>query len=225
MKYLSRNKVYHKVEASKDAKKIYIFCEGEKREIQYFKYFEGLVTNIEIIPIPNKDGLSDPTKLMDNAKTLFLSDNPHFTLSAIQKDEIWFVIDTDRWNENNKIGILREFCDKQNMSNDNTWFMAQSNPCFEIWLYYHFYDKMPSQEKIAQFTSFKQFVSTKIAGGFDNRSMPVEIESATRNSETNYVAINDQPAFLSTQVFNLGKVLLPYIKEQLKMILSSRHLD
>ena len=40
MKYLSRNKVYKKIEQFKNAKKIYIFCEGEKKEIDYFKYFQ-----------------------------------------------------------------------------------------------------------------------------------------------------------------------------------------
>lgn len=221
MKYLTRNKVYHKVDASKDAKKIYIFCEGEKREIQYFKYFEGLVTNIEIIPIANKDGLSDPVKLMEDARDLFLSETPKLFLSGIQKDEIWFVIDTDRWNENNKIDILKAFCHDQNIK-DTAWFIAQSNPCFEIWLYYHFYDQLPDKDAIALCTSFKHFVATKIVGGFDNRSMPVEIEKATQHAMKNYLAEDKgQPVYLATELFRLGMVLLPYIKDQLNIILGA----
>ena len=39
MRYLSRNKIYEKVETKIDAKKVYIFCEGEETEVKYFKYF------------------------------------------------------------------------------------------------------------------------------------------------------------------------------------------
>ena len=39
MKYLSRHKVYEKVEPFKNAKKIYIFCEGETKEVDYFRFF------------------------------------------------------------------------------------------------------------------------------------------------------------------------------------------
>jgi hypothetical protein len=67
MKYLSRNKIYEKVEPKNDAKKIYIFCEGEDREVMYFKYFQGFSSNIDIIPIPNNKGQSDPVKLKENA--------------------------------------------------------------------------------------------------------------------------------------------------------------
>ena len=52
MRYLSRNKIYEKVETKIDAKKVYIFCEGEETEVKYFKYFQGLSSNIDIIPIP-----------------------------------------------------------------------------------------------------------------------------------------------------------------------------
>ena len=67
MMYLSRNKIYNKVALAKDAKKIYIFCEGKEREVTYFKYFKGISTNIDIIPIPPVEGQSDPEKLKQNA--------------------------------------------------------------------------------------------------------------------------------------------------------------
>jgi hypothetical protein len=62
MKYLSRNKIYEKVNSFKNAKKVYLFCEGDK-EVNYFKFFQGFASNIDIIPIPNDNGKSDPIKL------------------------------------------------------------------------------------------------------------------------------------------------------------------
>ena len=32
--------------------------------------------------------------------------SPKYTLSAELEDEIWFIIDTDRWNEGDKINTL-----------------------------------------------------------------------------------------------------------------------
>jgi len=100
MKYLSRNRVYTRVDSSKDAKKIYIFCEGERKEIDYFKFFQGFSSNIDIIPIPNDNGKSDPTKLMEKAKKCI--ESKYILLSEELLDQVWFVIDTDRWNEGGK---------------------------------------------------------------------------------------------------------------------------
>ncbi len=63
--------------------------------------------------------------------------NGNIDISQETEDKIWFVIDTDRWNEGNKIGLLKTFVQEKKESY-NGWFVAQSNPSFEIWLYYHF---------------------------------------------------------------------------------------
>jgi len=217
MKYLSRNKVYTKVEPFKNAKKIYIFCEGERKEIDYFKFFQGFASNIDIIPIPNESGKSDPTKLKAQAELSI--ENNSISLSKELLDQVWFVIDTDRWNEGNKIGELKTFVEEKNKSY-NAWFVAQSNPSFEIWLYYHFYSEKPKHEEVATFVSFKEFVAKKIKGGFDNRSMPLEIQQATSNAEKNFESENEQPKVYSTEVFNLAKQIINFTKAQLNQCLA-----
>lgn len=217
IKYLSRtsiNKIYEKVEPTINAKKVYIFCEGEDREYKYFQYFEGFSSNIDIIPIPSVKGNSDPVKLKESAELLFLSDNPKYMLNEDYKDEIWFVIDTDRWNEHNRLQPLKDFCKAWNEIY-NGWKIAQSNPCFELWLYYHFLDSKPKENDIKRFLSFKEYVNHQIKGGFDSRSMPVELESAIDNSLKNFEIENNQPKLYSTEVHNLGIVVLPFIKIQL----------
>jgi hypothetical protein len=218
MRYLSRNKVYEKIEVNHDAKKIYIFCEGKETEVNYFKYFQGFSSNIDLIPIPSENGKSDPVKLKENAELLFLEkdcNNPKFKLSAEFKDEVWFVIDTDEWNVGNKIQQLKDFC-KQNNNELEQWHLAQSNLCFEIWQYYHFYDEKPIQEEVDKCTSFKEFLNLKVKGGFDNRSMPIELENAIKNAIKNFEIENDQPKTHSTEVYKLGIKILPFVKEQLE---------
>lgn len=218
MQYLTRNKIYEKVEPSKIAKKIYIFCEGEKKEINYFKFFQGFSSNIDIIPIPNENSKSDPIKLKENADLLFNGNStisPKYNLSIDYKDEVWFVIDTDRWNEGGKINNLREYCSTKNEAYQG-WFLAQSNPSFEIWLFYHFFDTKPTNTDVSTFSTFKEFVNNKIQGGFDNRTMPIKIQEAVINSESNFETENGQPKVYSTEVFLLAKLIIEFTKEQLE---------
>jgi len=212
MRYLTRNKIYKKEEPSKDAKKIYIFCEGARREVDYFKYFQGFSSTLDIMPIPSDKGKSDPIKLKESAEKIF---GEELTLSHELKDEVWFVIDTDRWNEGDKINSLKTFVEEKNKFY-NGWFVAQSNPSFEIWLYCHIYSEKPLNDEVHKFGSFKEFVTTKIKGGFDNRRMPIKIQCAALHAETNFESGNDgQPALYSTEVFRLAKKIIELIKPQL----------
>lgn len=214
MRYLSRNKVYEKLETAKDAKKVYIFCEGEDTEINYFKYFQGFSSNIDIIPIPNSNGKSDPIKLKENANILFFGNettSPTYKLSKEYKDEVWFVIDTDRWNEGNKIQILKDFCKLK-----ERWTVVQSNPCFELWQYYHFYKDKPKLEITSKYSSFKEFINNQIKGGFDNRRMPIELKFAIKNSLENFEIENEQPKLYSTEVHVLGQVIHSFVQNQLE---------
>jgi hypothetical protein len=223
MRYLSRNKIYQKVDSFKNAKKIYIFCEGEEKEINYFKFFQGFASNIDIIPIPNEKGKSDPIKLKENSNILFYGKdivNPKFKLSTELEDEIWFVIDTDRWNEGDKINTLKSYVDERNEDYQG-WFVVQSNPSFELWLYYHFYSDIPQITEVEQFVSFKQYVNSKVKGGFDNRSMPIEVQKATLIAEENFEILNGQPVLFSTEVFNLAKQLIKFTKPQLDKCLEA----
>ncbi len=219
MGYLSRKKIYHRAQPDKNAKKIYIFCEGEKTEIKYFEFFQGFSSNIDIIPIPPVSGKTDPTKLKDLSEILFFGNQdtaPKYTLSKEYKDEIWFVIDTDRWNEGNKIQQLKDFCTTKNLE-ELQWFVAQSNPCIEIWLYYHFNDKKPEQTEVSKHPSFKNFVhnNTGEGNGFNPTHHPIEIERAIRNSKLTFEIINNQPGLFSTEVYYLGEIILSFIHEQL----------
>jgi hypothetical protein len=44
-----RNREFKRKPPSRDAKKIYVFCEGKTRESEYFNFFQGLDSRISII--------------------------------------------------------------------------------------------------------------------------------------------------------------------------------
>ena len=214
-KYLVRSRRYERQEPLRDSRKIYIYCEGNKREFDYFRFFCGLSSNVNIIPIPIKDGKTDPEKLMEAAREEFgiNSDvSPKFTLDVSQQDNVWFVIDTDSWGS--KITDLRNFCKSQNAGLDNeAWYVSQSNPSFEIWLYYHKFSEKPVKNDVDKYSSIKEFVDAQIPGGFDSRKHPAMIEAAIQNAKATYEEENQVLIRYSTEVFKLGQVILPFVKD------------
>ena len=214
-KYLIRSRRYERQEPSRDSRKIYIYCEGNVREYDYFKFFCGLSSNVNIIPIKSKDGKTDPVKLMEAAQVdfcLHADGSPKYTLDVSQQDTVWFVIDTDLWG--NKITELRDFCKAQNVGlSDEAWFVAQSNPSFEIWLYYHKFSERPLKENVDKYSSIKEFVDAQIPGGFDSRKHPTLIEAAIQNASATYGEESYMPILYSTEVFKLGKLILPFVKD------------
>lgn len=214
-KCLVRSRRYERQEPLRDSRKIYIYCEGNKREFDYFRFFCGLSSNVNIIPIPSKDGKTDPEKLMEAAQEEFgiNSDvSPKYTLDVSQHDNVWFVIDTDLWGS--KITDLRNFCKSQNAGLDNeTWYVSQSNPSFEIWLYYHKFSEKPVKNDVDKYSSIKEFVDAQIPGGFDSRKHPAMIEAAIQNAKATYEEENQVLKLYSTEVFKLGQVILPFVKD------------
>ena len=214
-KYLVRSRRYERQEPLRDSRKIYIYCEGNKREFDYFRFFCGLSSNVNIIPIPSKDGNTDPEKLMEAAREEFgiNSDvSPKFTLDVSQQDNVWFVIDTDSWGS--KITDLRNFCKSQNAGLDNeALYVSQSNPSFEIWLYYHKFSEKPVKNDVDKYSSIKEFVDAQIPGGFDSRKHPAMIEAAIQNAKATYEEENQVLKLYSTEVFKLGQVILPFVKD------------
>ena len=220
---IQRRKDYSKKAPSKEASKIYIVCEGEETEKGYFEFFEGLSSNLKLIIIPPEEG-TDPLKLMELAKKLLLSETGRFTLDFRQHDQVWFAIDTDTWEKEGKIQPLRDFCTTQNSLIEKfdeikpyrAWNVTQSNPAFEIWLYYHFYDTTPSVDDIEEYPSIKAYVHNKIVGGFNFQKDPVRIKDAIENSEKNFTRQeNGNPSLFSTEQHILGREILRFVNTEI----------
>lgn len=223
---LKRRKDYDKKAPSKDARKIYIISEGEDTEPNYFSFFKSLTSNLEVITIKPTDG-TDPLKLMQRAEKELLSETANYNLDYLNHDKIWFVIDTDTWEKEGKIEPLREYCDKKNneisekyneVKSYSAWNVAQSNPCFEIWLYYHIYTSKPQDYNIDSHIkeSFKTYVDKTICGGFKFDIYPVYLEEAIKNSLSNFSYDKEGKLTLySTEVYKLGEDILEFLKTDL----------
>lgn len=119
---------------SKPKERIIVLAyEGNNTEAQYFeKLKENVRFNDELIHLmslkrPKGDTNSAPKhvfkKLKKEAKDEFNFKSP---------DELWMIIDRDEWTNIPEISTL--------CKNEGNFYLALSNPCFELWLLLHVKD-------------------------------------------------------------------------------------
>ncbi len=213
-------RLFEREKPSREAKSIYIFCEGAKREYQYFQYFQGMDSriNVEIYPLRPHENNS-PLGLFDIAKKCIVESdkNPKPKYLFLEKDEVWIVLDTDTDKDKSRkrqIEQVKEYCDQK-----VGWFVAQSNPCFEVWLYYHCLAEKPIFEGDEYCAGWKTKVNEVITGGFDSRKHPIYIENAIMNAEKNFKLENNVPNIGSTEVFRLARSIYSLVGIKIKQAL------
>jgi hypothetical protein len=186
----------------RDAFLCVVICEGESREPEYFKHFDGISSKIKIVPIKNSAGRSSPIHLIENA----LSAEQDFDLN--QNDQVWFVIDTDRWRK--QVHILRKECEEK-----TNWQVAQSNPCFEVWLYFHVKKEVPEELLSCSCKEWKSQLHALTPGGFKSSHHIDKLSDAIINAKLNHKEVGYWPMTGSTQVWRLGEVIERFVKKDI----------
>ncbi len=109
----------------RDTRLFIIATEGKNTEKQYFSIFRN--SRIQVLVLETIDNKSAPeyvcNRLDDFIREYDLDD----------KDDLWLMLDVDRWGDKKLSKVTQLACQKE-------YFLAISNPCFEIWLYFHFKD-------------------------------------------------------------------------------------
>ncbi len=210
------NRLFERQAPSREAKSLYIFCEGAKREYQYFEYFREIDSRIKVeVNKLNPDENNSPKGLYDLAVSSFSGNKPKFTLQ--ENDEVWIVIDTDPDKSNSREEQIKEI--KGVCQSKNNWFVVESNPCFEVWLYFHQNEKIEAFESDDICKSWKQKVNESYDGGFDSRRHPIFIEEAIQNAERNFDSDNsNRPLKGSTEVYLLAKSMFTVIKNKIRAV-------
>jgi hypothetical protein len=204
-----------------EAEKMFILSyEGKISEKKYFEDFRnselfndsGL---IEIISLkrPTNRG-SDPISV----KKLLLEAKKEYRFK--DTDEFWLIIDRDDWEEihNHNFDKLVEDCNKE-----NNFFLAMSNPCFEIWLILHLKDinefdeveriKLMSNEKISSSKNYVDEVLSEIQGrGYNKRPNPRIFLPLTKiaidRAKDLDIENQDYPKQLGTHIYKLIEKLI-----------------
>lgn len=200
---------------SREAKSVYIFCEGARREYDYFCYFKELDSriNVEVYKLdPHED--NSPLGLLNIVRECIEGDKeypPRYDF--IDGDEVWIVLDVDKDLLNSRetqIELVKSEC----LERDD-WHLTISNPCFEVWLYYHMHEQKP--EVLPEISrEWKQLVDSLIPGGFNSSRHPLLIEQASKNAERNHKVVGGFPDVGCTEVFHLADSILPLIRDKIK---------
>ncbi len=113
--------------ARRDAKLIIIAAEGTKTEKRYFDDLASFCDNprIHVEVLERLNAASAPAHVLAQLDAFCRR-------YAIRRryDELWLVIDVDRWGE-------RNLSDVSTLCGQKHYFLAISNPCFELWLLLH----------------------------------------------------------------------------------------
>ena len=199
----TRKLLYSREEPTKDAKLIIIYCEGKKREKQYFNYFSEISSKIRLeVEAPTQHDNTSPHGLYQKAMEQIIdTPNPKYE----KDDEVWFVIDTDDWGR--QIEVLRESCFKQ-----VDWNVAQSNPCFEVWLFYHLFP-FEFFEGAESAKGWKQYLNSKLSGGFDSKKHSILIKTAIENAKSKF---DENMDIGSTEVFKLAESFYPFVEDKIE---------
>lgn len=124
-------KDFTRLEGNKSARLVVIAAEGYETENIYFEAMksEMRAANVHVEVLRrNNDGESSPEHVYEQIKGFMHEYNIE------DDDELWIVIDRDRWTGKMLSGVAR-LCSQ----NKNLRFCV-SNPCFELWLLLHLDD-------------------------------------------------------------------------------------
>lgn len=199
---LLNNLEYEKKEPFRDHRLFVIICEGEKREVDYFRFFDRLTSNIKVHAYPPIDSRSSPNHILKNAQLKFDKYEPE------EVDELWIVLDTDHHQD--LIHDVAKVC-----SENENWHIAISNPCFEVWLFYHFREDNDGN-LFTDCANWKRKISRIQAGGFNSNFHPTLLRDANKNARRNSEFDGYIPKAGSTSLFELGENIYELVKSVLK---------
>jgi len=107
-----------------DTRLLIIATEGRITEKQYFSLFRNRRVQVKVIPT-GEDNKSSPEYVLRRLKDF----RQEHDLEV--NDELWLMIDVDRWKEKKLSSVTKE-------AKASGFKLAVSNPCFETWLLCHY---------------------------------------------------------------------------------------
>jgi hypothetical protein len=185
-------------------KKLFLIAsEGAETEPRYFEELKPIVASrdaiIRVKLVANPNHKSHPKEVLSRLSQAANKDG------VKAGDELWLVIDRDAWSE----ADLNEVC---KIANEKGYFVALSNPCFELWLFLHLHNNRSFADRDQcqrEFGVICKSYGTKGKSGYDAKALMTEIEKAIQRAR----AIDTQPNVpwpkaQATRVYLLAEKLL-----------------
>jgi hypothetical protein len=198
--------------AFRDAKLIIIATEDTKAEPKYFRYVAVYYKNPKVhVEVLTRTGSASSPEYVIN--TL---DNFKQKYHLNRSDELWMVIDVDRWGEK-KLSLIAMLCRQKN------YFPAVSNPCSDIWFLIHkqSLDVYPEKTLNEFFENKKinkrtrlEIELRKIYGGFNKKNLntakflPLVNKAVARARKLDILPEQRWPLQLGTRIYLLAEKII-----------------
>lgn len=197
---MAREKLYDRKTDVRTARLFVIACEGERTESLYFDALAEGLRRVRVVALPALDGLSAPEHVIQRLHE-FGARRGLAPRDSTGGDELWMVLDVDRWFAENRIQITHQVLDEAAQRDYN---VAVSNVCFEAWLLYHF-------EAVAPHDSVGELEARLrvYLGGYSKNRLDIEkfrphIAAAVRRAREADVAPDQrEPAHPGSRVYRL----------------------
>lgn len=188
---------YSKGEPVVVVKTLFIISGGEKRERDYFKVLTNSKDTVVRVAFRSKKGEGlKPREMVAEARKC-LDSKLFSTIPMEGGDTIYLLQDMDEFE-----GEIRELT-KRGMPKRAVWVV--SNPSFEIWLYYHYFDSPTGRlDELAGLGAdkrsrrLKQLLGELYPGGIDGMKAFYRMRAAIENSKNNWRETAGLPALYST---------------------------
>ena len=205
-------------EAFRDARLIVIASEGKDTERIYFKALAKEYTNPRVhVHILERSEAEQNNSSPDHVLKQLNDYKSQYELEA--DDELWLVVDKDRWTE----AMLS--CVATECSQEVAMHMALSNPCFELWLLLHIEDAVsltPEEQMLWMENrrksknsdpylkvSLRQKMGAYHESSYDALSLIVHVENAIERARALDKNPNDRwPQTLGTRVYLLAESVM-----------------
>ena len=205
-------------EAFRDARLIVIASEGKDTERIYFKALAKEYTNPRVhVHILERSEAEQNNSSPDHVLKQLNDYKSQYELEA--DDELWLVVDKDRWTEAMLSRVATE------CSQEVAMHMALSNPCFELWLLLHIEDvvSLTPEEQMLWMENrrksknsdpylkvhLRQKMGAYHESSYDALSLIVHIENAIERARALDKNPNDRwPQTLGTRVYLLAESVM-----------------
>jgi hypothetical protein len=212
-----REEIFRESNTKIKEKVIVLAFEGNDTERIYFQElkshvkFNDDVIYLHLLTRPKTDTNSAPNHVFNKLKKE-AKDEYNFN----SQDELWMIIDKDRWKN---IEVIINLCKEQ-----GNMFVAGSNPCFEIWLLLHIKEISElSEEEIKAIeinkkvsknrTFLDKFLSDLLDEGYNktnpnpSRFLPT-ISKAVKQAKILDNPSEDFPSTIGSHVYKIAEIVI-----------------
>lgn len=202
-------------DAVRDARLIVIATEDTKATVSYFEmlvspqYYQS--TRVQVKVLTREDTASSPERILAQLDAWRLE----YQLN--EDDELWLVIDVDRWGDA-KLSQIAQACGQKQIK------LAVSNPAIELWFLLHLTDlEQYDTERLSRLQANKKAKASRseleqaiieIVGSYNKSNLDVDryiphVELAIRRAEQLDIQPDDRwPQQLGTRVYLLARSMI-----------------